>query len=359
MMDTIVGIPRLRDEIKALVRGEAVDNPIIGSVERAYGGAEFGTDSYKTVFQFDNKALEVQAYGQETITLMDRLLRGGGHLQGKLSMWRTLHATQQRGMAEGIVRKAAVYLKDGGEADVWLRDMGLSDTLIQRLRADLDKIAEFDGAGRLAKLDITQTDAEVAREFAQVVWRGVNQIIQGTFPGERNRWATDAHMRLLTQFRTFSLTAVEKQWGRMAGNVGAYKAAGILIGSMCAVLPIYAARVYAGALGRDDADEYIDRAFEPERIARQALNYTASSGLVGDLLDVLGATSGVSLGGRTGTQEEAFFGSIVAPSADLLNDLYGAVQNSEEGTSFEELAKSAPFSKLPYVIPAVNVLFAD
>ena len=70
-------------------------------------------------------------------------------------------------------------------------------------------------------------------------------------------------------------------------------------------------------------------------------------------------SSASSLGGRTGTHEETFFGSVVAPSADLLNDLYGAVQNTEEVTSFEELAKAAPFSKLPYVVPMVNVLFAD
>jgi hypothetical protein len=353
--DSVIGIPRLIGEVRALARGEKVDGVLAG-MEKLYG-AEFGTLSYKTVFAFDNRSMDPHSYGQDTLTLMDRLLRGGGHLQGKLSMWRAIHSAQHRGMAEQIARKAVVYLQEGKSADVLLRDMGMSDDLLAKLRADLPRMASFDGSGRLLDLDVTKaTDRDAALEFTQAVHRGVSQIIQGTFIGERSKWATDAHMRLLTQFRTFSLTSVEKQWGRQVGNVGPYKALGILIGTMSAAFPIYAARTYANAIGREDREEYLDKAFQPERIARQLMNYGAAWGLAPDFIDALGALGGWNLGGRSGDQEQDFVGNVVAPGAGLVNDVYRAVQNTEEGADVKQFMNVMPMNNLPPFVVLINAL---
>lgn len=354
-MDSIVGIPRLIGEVRALSRGEQV-NGVLSGMETLYG-AEFGTLSYKTVFPFDSRSLDPHSYGQDTLTFMDRLLRGGGHLQGKLSMWRAIHSAQHRGMAEQIARKAVVYLQEGKSADVFLKDMGMSDELLAKLRADLPRMAQFDAQGRLLDLDVTKaSDLDAAREFTQAVHRGVSQIIQGTFIGERSKWATDAHMRLLTQFRTFSLTAVEKQWGRQVGNVGTYKALGIMIGMMSAAFPIYAARMYANSIGRDDREEYLDKAFEPRRVARQLMNYGALWGLAPEFIDALGAVGGWNLGGRQGDQEQDFVGNVVAPAAGLMNDVYRAVQNTNEGTDLHKAVRAMPFTNLPGVVQMVNLL---
>ena len=354
-MDSVIGIPRLIGEVHALARGEQV-NGVLSGMEKLYG-AEFGTLSYKTVFPFDSRSLDPHSYGQDTLTFMDRLLRGGGHLQGKLSMWRAIHSAQHRGMAEQIARKAVVYLQEGKSADVFLRDMGMSDELLAKLRADLPRMAQFDAQGRLLDLDVTKaSDLDAAKEFTQAVHRGVSQIIQGTFIGERSKWATDAHMRLLTQFRTFSLTSVEKQWGRQVGNVGTYKTLGIMIGMMSAAFPIYAARMYANSIGRDDREEYLAKAFEPRRVARQLMNYGALWGLAPDFIDSLGAIGGWNLGGRQGDQEQDFVGNVVAPAAGLLNDVYRAVQNTNEGTDLKKAAKVMPGANLPGVVQMVNLL---
>jgi hypothetical protein len=206
----VVGIPRLLGEIKALSRGEEVNNGILTGMEKLYGGAEFGTHAYKTVLPFDNKSLDPHSYGEETIGLMDRLLRGASHMQAKLSFWRAIHSAQQRGMAEQIVRKAVVFMREGKSADPYLKDMRIDNDLLARMRAELPNIATWDANGRLVELDITKaSDLDTARDFTQAVHRGVSQIIQGTFIGERSKWATDAHMRLLTQFRMFGLLAIE------------------------------------------------------------------------------------------------------------------------------------------------------
>ena len=46
---------------------------------------------------------------------------------------------------------------------------------------------------------------------------------QRTYVGETGAWAHSGLLKLLAQFRTFSLTSVEKQWGRNVHNYGALK----------------------------------------------------------------------------------------------------------------------------------------
>jgi hypothetical protein len=348
----VADLPRLRSEILALSRGEKVNNPIIGSLEQ-YRGVEFGTDAYKIVFPYDSTSA-TPTYGRDTLNMADRLLRGGGYVQGKLSMWRAIHSTQQRGFAEQIVRKAAEYIH-GGLEDVALKDMGISAELSKKIR---DSGAIVMEGNRLKEFDITKVaDKAAAEEFVQAIHRGVGQIIQDSFIGEKGKWAHDGLMRLMTQFRTFSITSVEKQWGRQVGNVGTYKALGMMMGAMSLAAPIYMARTYLQSIGREDREAYLEKQLTFDKIARATLNYIAMSGLAGDFLDVTSSVTGVgeSTGGRAG-QGQSFLGNVVAPAAGLLEDTYKGIQNTKDGTDPKQLLRSMPFSRVPYLIPAIQAL---
>jgi hypothetical protein len=355
-MGAISSMPRLRAEAAALARGEKVKNPIIGSIELA-GGAEFGTDAYKMVFPFDNPGLQYQVNGHDTVTMADRLLRGGLHAQGKLSGWRAIHGAQQRGVAEQIVHKAVKFIRDGGD-DVALTDMGISPELAAAMRNDLPVMAKFDGAGRLVEFDITKAqNLKAAEEFIQAVHRGTGQIIQGTFIGETGKWAHSGWLRLMTQFRTFSITSVEKQWARNRNNHGVGVALAMMLGAMSVAWPIHVARSYVNSIGREDREAYLERQLAPEHVARATMNYIAMSGLAGDFLDALSAVSGVgkSTGGRSGGTTE-FVGTVIAPAAGLADDLWRSIQNSKDGTDIHEVVKNLPFAKLPFLVPAINAL---
>lgn len=351
---SVGSLNRLRREAAALARGEHVDNPLLQSIEQ-FSGVDFGTANRKMVFPFDNQTLQYQSYGKDTLTMADRLLRGATHLQGKLSFWQAIHGAQQRGMAEQIVSKAMEYIR-AGKNDVALRDMGISDELASKLRADLDHATEFHG-DKLQSFDITKfKDAAAATEFVQAVHRGVSQIIQDTFIGERGKWAHDATARMFTQFRTFSITSVEKQWGRQVNNHGVAKAFGILMGSMSVAAPLYIARVYAASIGRKDQEAYLEKQLTAFQIARASMNYVAASGLAGDFVDALTAVAGGNtVGGRAGA-EKSFVGNMVAPSLGLVDDVWRASQNTKEGTDPTAFLKNAPFSRHPALIPAINAL---
>lgn len=357
-MAAVGGIRRLRDEIIRLSKGEKVDNPLLNSLE-SLGGAEFGTDSYKLVFPFDAPDVQYQLFGRDTTTMADRLLRGGLQVQGKLSFWRAIHSAQQRGMAEQIVRKAGRFIREGG-TDTALADMGIGADLVDRLKAEFANpdVARFNASGELEFLDITKVkDLKAAEEFIQAVHRGSAQIIQGTYIGETGKWAHSSMLRLITQFRTFSITSVEKQWTRQKATRGTAAALGLLMGSMTFAAPIYMIRTYLNSIGREDQDEYLEKQLDPLRVARATMNYVALTGLSGDFLDAASSVTGIGqvTGGRVGSGSE-FVGNIVAPAAGLVDDIWKGLQDTKEGVDPHDLLKSMPFGRLPYLVPAVNSL---
>jgi hypothetical protein len=345
---------RLRGEILALSKGQKVHNPIIGSLETY--GAEFGTDHYKMVFPFDMPDRIAETYGIDTLTAGDRLLRAGTHLQGSLSLWRAITSVQQRGVAEQIVHKALRYIREGNES-IALADMGIDKKLSADIKRELARTAKFDERGKLQQFDITKMeDQRTADAFVQAVHRGTAQIIQDKFIGETGKWAHSGFLKLLTQFKTFSIIAIDKQWNRQVGNHGTAKALGMLLGTMSFAAPIYMIRAGIASLGRPDQDAYLKRALHPYEIARQTLNYVALSGLAGDLLDATTAIAGYTpSGGRSGANK-SFVGNVVAPVVGKVDDVWGALQNTKDGTDVSALARQLPFSRLPWLVPAVNSL---
>ena len=351
---SVAAIPRLRSEIMALVRGEKVDNPFLTSIELA-GGAEFGTKEYKLVLPYDDPNSQYPTYGQDTLTLTDRLIRGAGHLQSKLSGWRYVHSAQQRGMAEQVVHKMMRYIREGND-DVALQQFGITPELRAQLRADLNQIATFDNSGNLLRFDVTKITDPVARNATiQAVWRGTSQIIQGTYIGERGKWAHDGTMKLMTQFRTFSITSMEKQWGRQRNSRGAVNAGMIVLGAMTLAAPIYMARTYASSIGREDQEAYLEERLQFQMIARATMNYVAGLGMAPDFVDLLSATLpgdwGIKpTGGRAGMESE-FVGNYVAPSLSLVNDVWDYAQSPLE---LDEAAKVLPMRNLPFLLPVLN-----
>ena len=351
----IKDFPRLRKEIVALSKGQQVGNNWLDSMERI-GGAEFGTDAYKIIMPFDSMDHAYPTYGRDTLGVADRLLRGASHAQAKLSLWRAIHSVQQRGMAEQITAKIARYVRDGTD-DVALEQFGITPQVRAALKRDLANVAKWDGDS-LVEFDVTRmTDLDMQEELIQSVHRGVSQIIQGTFIGETGKWAHDGYLKVLTQFRTFSITSMEKQWARQRNSRGTAQALGVLLGSMSVVVPVYVARVYASSVGRPDAEEYIEKRLAPEMVARQTLNYVAMAGLTGDVFDIAAAVLpeswGVNMtGGRAGTDTK-FVGNVVAPSLSLADDVWKGLQNLDDP---EKLAKLLPGSRLPFLLPAINAL---
>jgi len=358
--NAIGSMPRLIKEVGQITKGGHAKNPILDSIDLL--GGHIGLDEYTLTRLWDVPDNSIKMYGTENIGVTSRALRLGGNLQAILSGHRMITAVQTRGMAEQIVHKLMKITRDGLD-DAAIRDMGISPKLQAKIKADLPNIAEFDGKGNLTKLDLFKSKMleEDIMEMRDAIERGASQIIQRTYTGETGKWAHNGFLKILAQFRTFSLTAVEKQWGRNARNYGALKSAMYLLGAMSFAAPIHAARVHARTLGmsRSEREEYIQKNMDVGAFVRATMGYASASGLLGDIYDVgVGAFSSwfgdegrdfaETIGVRGGGQNK-FLGGVIAPGASLIEDLYAGVRGDPH-----KLLRAMPFSNLPYIQPLVN-----
>jgi len=354
MLAQIPELGRIRSEAKILGRGGKVDNGVLNSIE-TMAGSEFGVDAYKMVFPLDNPDLYINSMGADTVHWFDKGLRSGLHLQGKLSLWRDIHSTQVRAVAEQIVLKTARAMREGS-VDINLSDMGISKDVVERLRKDMHNIVKWEN-GKVKEFDITKaTDKEAAYELIQGIHRGSAQIIQGTFIGETGKYVHSSWLKAMTQFRTFSITAIDKQFNRQLANRGAIGMALVMMASVVATAPIQMARAYAASIGRADKDEFLAKRISPFELGKGSLNYIATGGLAGDFINAGEALAGgTGNGGRSGTTK-GFFGNVVAPVTGKADKLWGALQDTSEGTSPMPFIKEMPFARLPFLLPAINAL---
>ncbi|ATI16346.1 internal virion protein with endolysin domain [Caulobacter phage Lullwater] len=361
----IGALPRMLKEVGQIRSTGHAKNEIIGSLEKHVG--HFGLDDYHFSRLFDVPDQDIKLYGEENVGAVTKAIRAGAYAQNILSFNRALSAAQTRGMAEQITLKAAVFIREGKD-DVALRDMGISKKLQAKIKADLGNIAEFDGKGNLTKFnfDNTKLAYEDQAEFAEAVLRGSHQIIQHTFIGETGKWAHDGLLKLLFQFRTYSLTAVEKQYKRNVVAYGNLRAFAAMMGSLSFALPIHMTRVHVKTLGmsRSDREEYIKRNLSLPAMAQALPKYASNMGLAPDLYDVGVGFAGGYLGDGSGSfsdvmgvrkqGQDKLFGSNIAPSISTLDNAWSAAHGNAHAA-----AQVAPGSRLPFVLPLINALKGD
>lgn len=350
----IAALPRMLGEIRDIKKGQIPNNPILNTLDLV--GGIYGGEPYKMVGLYDVADNAVQQYGRESVGFASRVIRAGGNLQARLSMHRAMATAQTRSMAEQIVHKAVRFTRNGVE-DKALSDMGISEDVRKWLKADMKNIAKFEG-DTLVQFDLTKTsDPQRAAEFVQAVQRGASQIIQHTYIGETGKWAHNAFLKMLTQFRSFPITAVEKQWGRQAAVHGAAKAAGLLLGAMSFAVPLHLLRTSIAAAGMDnkEREEFLDRRLSPYALGMATLNYASMSGYLSDILNFSTATvdavSGGSASEALGRNPRGSGGGFVdqvVPAAGWVNDVFSGNPH--------KVVKALPFSNLPFVQPFINLI---
>lgn len=335
-------LPRLVQDVR---RGRT--NELLDSLE--IPGGRIG-DEHAAVMPWQDLD-NIELAGRDSPGMLDRVLRASSNAQSLMTGFRYLHAAQVRGASEQILHRVMRQVRDGGD-DAALRSMGISPELQAQLRDDLPNIARFDEDGRLTALDIRQTASpEAALALQQAVERGAKQIIQGTFIGERGAYMHDSFLRVLTQFRSFSIIAMDKQFSRVAADRGTAKALGLLLGQMSFAVPIHLARVNLNASTMEDSrrEQYLETQLAPGMLARATLNYASLGGLAGDILDAGAALGGLEMSGvRSG--QSSFSGNI--PAIGYADGLVRGITNKD----MSALVKSLPGGNTVFLTPVANGL---
>lgn len=367
MLKKVPEFRRIMAEVRALARGEKVDNPVLEGLDEFYGA--IGMQNYRNTFAHQMGDPHEVAFGRDSIGSIAKLIRGGQHLQGKLSFWRHINAVQQRSVAEMAVNKGLQYIRNGAESNA-LRDMGISDELARRVRKELNTVASFDEAGNVIRYEPhLGTDYQAIKEFNDSIFRGVGQIIQETYVGETGKWAHSGYLKFLTQFRTYSIVGFEKQAMRQFMTHGAIKGTAILLAAVSVSAPIYAMRVLSQALlmPQDQREEFLEARLNPADLAVSALGYTALAGGARDVLDIGGTVLGYDVPASPRTPRGGALSSLI-PAASLAEGAIGAAQSVAPRTlsdgSFGSRDLTAPlrmlpFGRTPFLAPVINALTSD
>lgn len=366
-------------DIRAINRGGETKG-ILQGVER--WGGQVGMRDYLIEMPLDAPETALTSYSEQP-GILTQLIRHVGYASQGINFFRGFVAVQHRHVAEEVLKHVVglhldnpnPVIVDGKPTinglSAAIRDMGFTEELIGRLgpaiRLENGRVKGFDPAM------LSHKDAET---FVTSLHRGVAQMIQSNFAGENNAWAHNDWVKIMTQFRTFSITAMEKQWARrraVAVEEGAVAAGyahigGHLLAQMAVGALLYSARVQVSTIGMSERDrrKRLDKAFTPAAIATGALNASTLSGYTGEVFSALSAMqswlpepaakviSSGSHGAGRGDRGSSVLDSV--PAVGYIEQASKAIQKLPEKDGLYNLARVLPGANSPLVIPFVNVL---
>lgn len=205
------------------------------------------------------------------------------------------------------------------------------------VRVDGEQVRVFSGNGM---------DPELREDLSAAMTSMLSRNMQRSFVGETPIWMSKEIGKMLTQFRSFGMVAVEKQLaaGLRGDKIGMFLKSmfGLTIGAGA-----YYSRLWIRAQGQDDPEEYWEKYTDPAVAVTGISNMTPHLGLMGMGLE-LGHISGVidsdgaSVASRSGNRPLTVEGMIPAAGVasegvTALRDLVGGVATADGEATGEAL----------------------
>lgn len=350
-MNALQALPHLRRLRKELLHiaktGDySAAGGLLGGLEEHLGVA-FGTDGYFLPNPWDTEGRSRDIRGSQENSKVFRFLNSASHAQGIMSGMRAILGTQQRFAAHVTLEQALNRAMKLDAPDTWMKDIGFDGEYFKQLKAIASdpSIVIRDDSGKAVQFNARRVPPEFLDAIGERVHRSVNQMIQGSFAGEKGAYVHDSLWQTLTQFRAFSFLALEKQLGRQVGNYGYAKAALILAAAMAAAMPIVMLRALIQSMGKDEEsrEKYLKERLHPMELIKASANYVALAGFLPDIVDAFQDVTGQNTG-----PSRKLLGDRIAPSVGLINDLYEAPHNYKKALGL------IPGATLPFMIPVMN-----
>lgn len=355
---SIPRLPSLVLDIRRMVAGGETTG-ILQGVDRA--GGKLGLRSYLIEAPLAPSDDMLTEYTR-TPGIYTQLTRHGGYASQSINFFRAFLAVQHRHTAEELLKHVVDAHLAGRKLSTPVRDMGFTDELVQGLGPAIKRGRD----GTLLGFDPALLDEKAAQQFMVSLHRGVAQMIQSNFVGENSSWAHNDWVKIMTQFRTFSLTANEKQIARRRANAaedggmadGYAHVMGHLAAQMAVGATLYLGRVQVSLIGLEGAEraKRAKQALAWPAVTQGALNASALSGFTGDALSALSALKGwlpedvQDAAGLRGGRPGSLPGTI--PVIGMADQIGRTIQDP----SVRKVAKLVPGANAPLVLPFVNML---
>lgn len=227
LLNTVKEVPSLARHIRnasRLNRGKFVTDDVLKDLEGMYG--DIGLEPINDMLPLGETArMGDDVYMQEATSGITRTVQALGRTQGKVTGFSHLVAGQERMAADMFLRYTARAIKKGEDIDTFMREAGMTDDVINRIRREMSNPDSnafvFNKKGRLIEYNPSKAeDIEAINLYNQSLYRSSGQTIQKLMIGERGTWIKSNAMRFLLTLRSYVVNSIQKQMGRSLHNRG-------------------------------------------------------------------------------------------------------------------------------------------
>lgn len=261
-----------------------------------------------------------------------------------------INAWLQLAVGRGIAQKFATMATGRiSKADLSrVRFIGLDEDMLNRVLAQVrNKFTMEDGflfGKKVARLNLDQwTDIEARAAFERALFRWSRHIVQENDVGSLHRMMSHPMAQALMQFRSYAMTAWENQLLHGIAHRDPQTAMTFLM-SMFSGAMVYTAQTHLQAIGRSDADEFLEkRLYDPMAFGTAVFQRAGFASLVpmaADTMLMFTPVGGIFDARTTSQPTDALFGN---PTAGLITDLAKASKHmmnaafGDEGLTQQQL----------------------
>ena len=209
------------------------------------------------------------------------------------------------------------------------RQLTWTKNQFNNIAKNIDKHATIEN-GFVKSLGIDNWDVEARSSFLVGLNRWVDRVVQRTDLASMNKWFTKDFVKLIIQFRTFSLAAYEKQLLNGLYTLDQtrgkdFETYSRFISSMIGASTFAAAQIYINSFGMRDRKEYLKERLSAENLAK--IGFLRSSwstlipGAAGTVYSLFSEDDLFGYGRNT-ELSSSFLSGI--PSIDLVDNIFSA-----------------------------------
>ena len=175
--------------------------------------------------------------------------------------------------------------KNLSEGDqVRFRQLGWTNNEFNNIAKNIKKHALIED-GEFKGLNLDNWDIEARASYVTGISRWIDRVVQRTDLASMNKWFTNDFVKLIIQFRTFSLGAYEKQLLNGAYTLDQtrgkdFETYNRFISSMVGAATFASAQTYINSFGMRDREEYLRERLSPTNVAKIAFLRSSWSTLI-------------------------------------------------------------------------------
>jgi len=357
-------LPALRSMAEGVSSGKYPKDRLLTEVQDMSGLGMDNLYSPRDLRMYDDRlGADV---GNSFTQKIDAYLDMGSKITANLTLFKQIHAFQQKWAAKAIVRQmgymARLSKRDDGSFDFsrinksdrdGLATMGLDSQEASKLFSNLLDHGEFDGRN-IVGMNVDKWDAEVLSKFRIFLNRYTDRLVQTNDYGALHRWMSHPTAALFVQFRGFVFGAWTKStlWGI---NHFDSKVLILALAEIAAGVATYAIRQAPLMTTEEGRKKYMEELSNPAKLLAKGWSRAASASILPMVVDTLlqGTPTNFRFDARaSGSATDAFFGN---PAIDQATSAFGFVRGmAKAGLKGEAPTQSTIRSGVRAFVPFSN-----